>query len=63
MDHQVACFPPTGAWRIRTCIALAAMVNGLGCATVRPTAVSPDEIPALEAQVASEPTNGAVRHR
>ena len=26
MKHQAVCFPPTGAWRIRTCIALVAMV-------------------------------------
>jgi len=38
-------------------------MNGLGCATVRPTAVSPNEIPALEAQLVSDPTNGEARHR
>ena len=63
MKHQAVYSPPGGALRVRNCIALAALVNGLACATVRPTAVSPDEIPALEAQVASEPTNGDIRHR
>ena len=73
MDHQAVCFPPRRllkvyrgwcrAWRMHNCIALAALVSSVGCATARPTAVSPDEIPALEAQIASDPANGEVRHR
>jgi len=38
-------------------------MNGLGCATARPTAVSPNEIPLLEEQLVSDPTNGEARHR
>jgi len=63
MKHRAICFPPAGAWRIRNCIALAALMNGLGCATARPTAVSPNEIPLLEEQLVSDPTNGEARHR
>ena len=63
MEHRAIYFPPAGAWRVRNCIALAALMNGLGCATVRPTAVSPNEIPELEAQLVSDPTNGEARHR
>ena len=63
MEQQAVRFPPAGALQLRNCIALAALMTGLGCATARPTAVSPDEIPMLEARVASEPTNGEARHR
>ncbi len=63
MEHQAVCLPPAGAWRVRNCIALAALMNGLGCATARPTAVSPNEIPLLEEQLVSDPTNGEARHR
>ena len=57
MEHQ-AVRSPAGAWRLRNCIALAVLMNGLGCATARPTAVRPEEIPALEEQLISDPTNG-----
>ena len=61
MRHQVDWFPLVGTWRVRGCIALAVLMNSLGCATVRP--VSPDEIPRLVEQLASDPTNRDARHR
>ena len=63
MERQAVCFPPGGARRVRNCIALAALMNGFGCATGRPTAVLPDEIPGLETRLASDPENADLRYR
>jgi tetratricopeptide (TPR) repeat protein len=38
-------------------------MSGLGCATARPTAVRPEEIPELQAQLVSDPTDAEARHR
>ena len=42
---------------------LAASPANFACATARPTVVSPEEIPTLEARLEAEPGSGAVLHR
>lgn len=55
--------PPGPAGALRMSLSMAALLSTLACATVRPAAVSPDEIPTLQARLDAEPNNGDLRHR